>query len=89
MTDDTDRTTMTAPGRVRDRVKENRKVDEEPLWKVIDRALDALEGNPTTEDVPALDIEAMLAEYDGVEYEDLVAACREALRDELAAEALQ
>jgi len=42
---DTDRTTATMPSSVRDRAKALRTVEEEPIWKVFDRALDALEGD--------------------------------------------
>ena len=80
---------MTAPGRVRDRVKANRKVDEEPLWKVIDRALDALETDSDPVETPSVDLAEMLEDLDGpADYDDLVAACRQALREELPEEVL-
>jgi hypothetical protein len=88
MSDDAnDRTTMTAPPRVRDRAKALRTVEEEPLWKVLDRALDALEVGDRLDADDAGATTDSLAEridaLDTVDYDDLVAANRQALREEL------
>jgi len=77
MTDSSDRTTVTVTPDLRDRLKANRTVKEEPMRKVIERALDALEGETDTDTEDA-----------GVTYDDIVAANRQALRDELPEEVI-
>ena len=84
---ESDRTTISSPPALRDRLKDLRIVDDEPLWKVIERQI---EGDDPDADLETVVREAVKACDDGaLQYDDVKNAVQAALREELPPEVLQ